>query len=80
MLTALTTCTGYGSATEGMLASPNAAVEGTFSLTLIGRLLDTSSTRLNLTAAQEIPEPATLMLVVMALMLTAAALRKRQAA
>jgi hypothetical protein len=71
VLTAQTGCTGYGSA-DGALALPSAAVDGFFSLTIIGRLADSSSTSLRVAAVQSVPEPMTLVLFGSALLLMGA--------
>ena len=72
VLTAQTACTGYGNALDGSLGLPSATVDGLFSLTIIGRLQDSSSTRLTVAAAQDVPEPMTLLLAGTALLLMAA--------
>jgi hypothetical protein len=77
VLTAQTMCTGYAGMDAGSLALPNSAVNGLFSLTVIGRLVDTSSTRLSLTAAQTVPEPGTLLLFAVGLILASAVSRRR---
>jgi len=77
VLTAQTACTGYGGVQDGLLALPDTTVDGLFSLTIMGRLLDTSSTRLSVAAAQDAPEPGTLLLLGMALLILAALKRPK---
>jgi hypothetical protein len=69
VLTAQSICTGYSSAVDGLLGLPSVAVDGLFSLTIIGRLVDTTSSRLVVNAAAAVPEPGTLLLLGIALLL-----------
>jgi len=76
VLTAQTVCTGYTGGDAGVLGLPNVTVDGLFSLTVIGRLVDTSSTRVAVTAA--VPEPPTLLLAAVALMVASVLSKRRR--
>ena len=76
VLTAQTACTGYAGAGNGSLTLPNVAVDGLFSLTLIGRLLDSGNTRVIVGAATA-PEPGTILLLGMGLLLTFGLTRRK---
>lgn len=78
VLTAQTTCSGYAGVDSGSLALPSVTVDGLFSMTVIGRLVDTSSTRFSLAAAQTVPEPATLLLLALGLMLASMVSRRQR--
>jgi hypothetical protein len=77
VLTAQTVCSGYTSANAGSLQLPDMTVDGLFSLTIIGRLVDSSSSRLSVAAA--VPEPGTLWLLA-TLLLIPFVMKKRRPA
>lgn len=77
VLTAQTVCTGYSGVDAGALGLPNVTVDGLFSLTVIGRLVDSSSTRLDV-AADPAPEPGTLLLAAVALISASVLSRRRR--
>jgi len=71
VLTAQTLCSGFSSTPSGSLTIPDVVLDGTFSLTIVGRLIDTSSSRLSINAVTAIPEPQSLLLLGIGLLMLA---------
>jgi hypothetical protein len=61
VLTAQTVCTGFGGMNNDVLSIPNVALNGLFSLTIVGRINESASSRLAVNAAA-VPEPSVLLL------------------
>ena len=76
VLTAQTVCSGWSGLGSGSLGIPSVALNGPFSLTIIGRIADSASSRLAVAAA--VPEPSALLLFGAGL-LVLAGIRRRTA-
>ena len=77
VLTAQTVCTGFGGPGTGELSIPSVVLDGTFSLTIIGRINDSASSRLAVAAS--VPEPGMPLLLGVALVAAALVRRRRGA-
>jgi len=71
VLTAQTVCSGFSGLGSGSLDIPSVALDGLFSLTIIGRIADSTSSRLAVNAAAAVPEPSALLLFGIGLLLLA---------
>lgn len=76
VLTAQSVCSGWSGLGSGNLDIPTVALDGLFSLTIIGRIADSTSSRLAVNAAAAIPEPNALLLFGVGLLMLAG-LRRR---
>ena len=70
VLTAQTVCSGFSDLGSGSLSIPSVVLDGLFSLTIIGRIADSTSSRLAVGAAA-VPEPSALLLFGVGLLLLA---------
>jgi len=74
VLTAQTVCTGFGGANNAVLSIPDVPLSGTFSLTIVGRINESASSRLAVAAA--VPEPSVLLLCGLGLLMLGVARRR----
>ena len=78
VLTAQTVCTGFGGANNAVLSIPDVPLSGTFSLTIVGRINESASSRLAVGAA--VPEPSVLLLCGLGLLMLGVARRRKATA
>ena len=78
VLTAQTVCTGFGGANNAVLSIPDVPLSGTFSLTIVGRINESASSRLAVGAA--VPEPSVLLLCGLGLLMLGVARRRADTA